>query len=151
MTETQQQALPGTVRPQHDRIRLGPEHAELRVSAGARLACEYVYLDDPTKAVALSARALDEAEITGAVGPLAVALMARWMTIWSPQSGDERRGLLARLDELTAQHDLDPTRLLLLRTTAALEEAGYKTIGVDVSELRLAGGGPKCCTLEVRP
>jgi len=34
--------------------------------------------------------------------------------------------------------------------TAALQEAGYKTIGVDVSELRLAGGGPKCCTLELR-
>jgi N-dimethylarginine dimethylaminohydrolase len=33
---------------------------------------------------------------------------------------------------------------------AALREAGYETIGVDVSELRKAGGGPKCCTLEVR-
>ena len=27
---------------------------------------------------------------------------------------------------------------------------GYQTVGVDVSELRKAGGGPKCCTLEVR-
>jgi N-dimethylarginine dimethylaminohydrolase len=34
--------------------------------------------------------------------------------------------------------------------TAALRERGYETIGVDVSELRKAGGGPKCCTLEVR-
>ncbi|WP_306206947.1 dimethylargininase [Actinoplanes sp. RD1] len=33
---------------------------------------------------------------------------------------------------------------------AALREAGYETIGVDLSELRKAGGGPKCCTLEVR-
>ena len=33
---------------------------------------------------------------------------------------------------------------------AALRERGYETIGVDVSELRKAGGGPKCCTLEVR-
>jgi N-dimethylarginine dimethylaminohydrolase len=33
---------------------------------------------------------------------------------------------------------------------ATLEQAGYKTVGVDVSELRLAGGGPKCCTLELR-
>ncbi|WP_127543273.1 dimethylargininase [Actinoplanes sp. OR16] len=32
----------------------------------------------------------------------------------------------------------------------ALTEAGYQTIGVDLSELRKAGGGPKCCTLEVR-
>ena len=35
--------------------------------------------------------------------------------------------------------------------TAALQAAGYETVGVDVSELRKAGGGPKCCTLEVRP
>ena len=34
--------------------------------------------------------------------------------------------------------------------TAALQERGYATVGVDVSELRKAGGGPKCCTLEVR-
>ena len=34
--------------------------------------------------------------------------------------------------------------------TAALQERGYGTIGVDLSELRKAGGGPKCCTLEVR-
>lgn len=33
----------------------------------------------------------------------------------------------------------------------ALRTAGYRTIGVDLSELRKAGGGPKCCTLEVRP
>lgn len=34
--------------------------------------------------------------------------------------------------------------------TAALEARGYATFGVDMSELRKAGGGPKCCTLEVR-
>ncbi|MET0415404.1 MAG: dimethylargininase [Actinoplanes sp.] len=33
---------------------------------------------------------------------------------------------------------------------AELQAAGYQTVGVDVSELRKAGGGPKCCTLEVR-
>jgi DNA-binding SARP family transcriptional activator len=122
--------------------RLGTEHAELRVSATARLACEYVYLDDPTKAVALSARALDEAEAVGAVGPLAVALMAVWMTIWSPESVDERRGLLAGLDELTADHDLDPTRLLLLQTTSALEDAdGGALAGVHDRMTALASTG----------
>jgi N-dimethylarginine dimethylaminohydrolase len=35
----------------------------------------------------------------------------------------------------------------LARTLAAL---GYKPVPVDVSELLKAGGGPKCCTLEVR-
>jgi N-dimethylarginine dimethylaminohydrolase len=33
---------------------------------------------------------------------------------------------------------------------AALRDRGYETISVDLSELRKAGGGPKCCTLEVR-
>ena len=33
----------------------------------------------------------------------------------------------------------------------ALQARGYETIGIDLSELRKAGGGPKCCTLEVRP
>jgi N-dimethylarginine dimethylaminohydrolase len=31
-----------------------------------------------------------------------------------------------------------------------LTRRGYEPIGVDLSELRKAGGGPKCCTLEVR-
>lgn len=33
---------------------------------------------------------------------------------------------------------------------ATLRERGYEVIGVDMSELRKAGGGPKCCTLELR-
>ncbi|WFE30782.1 arginine deiminase-related protein [Solwaraspora sp. WMMD791] len=32
----------------------------------------------------------------------------------------------------------------------ALRERGYQPIGVDLSELRKAGGGVKCCTLELR-
>jgi N-dimethylarginine dimethylaminohydrolase len=32
----------------------------------------------------------------------------------------------------------------------ALAARGYEPVGVDLSELRRAGGGPKCCTLEVR-
>ena len=32
-----------------------------------------------------------------------------------------------------------------------LTARGYRPVGVDVSELRKAGGGPKCCTLVVRP
>jgi arginine dihydrolase len=31
-----------------------------------------------------------------------------------------------------------------------LHTRGYRPVGVDLSELRKAGGGPKCCTLEVR-
>ncbi len=33
---------------------------------------------------------------------------------------------------------------------AQLRARGYRPIGVDMSELRKAGGGPKCCTLVVR-
>jgi N-dimethylarginine dimethylaminohydrolase len=31
-----------------------------------------------------------------------------------------------------------------------LAEAGFNPVGVDMSELLKAGGGPKCCTLELR-
>jgi N-dimethylarginine dimethylaminohydrolase len=34
--------------------------------------------------------------------------------------------------------------------TGELARRGYQPVGVDMSELRKAGGGPKCCTLEVR-
>ncbi|SDF10847.1 dimethylargininase [Pseudonocardia oroxyli] len=34
---------------------------------------------------------------------------------------------------------------------ADLRERGFEPIGVDLSELLKGGGGPKCCTLEVRP
>lgn len=33
---------------------------------------------------------------------------------------------------------------------AALRDRGYEPVGVDLSELLKGGGGPKCCTLEVR-
>jgi N-dimethylarginine dimethylaminohydrolase len=36
------------------------------------------------------------------------------------------------------------------RLIAALASKGYEPVPVDVSELHKAGGGPKCCTLEVR-
>ena len=31
-----------------------------------------------------------------------------------------------------------------------LQARGYRPVPVDMSELRKAGGGPKCCTLELR-
>jgi len=33
---------------------------------------------------------------------------------------------------------------------AQLAEKGFEPVGVDMSEFRKAGGGPKCCTLELR-
>jgi N-dimethylarginine dimethylaminohydrolase len=46
------------------------------------------------------------------------------------------------------RHVILPTQATGLART--LRDRGYETIGVDLSELRKAGGGPKCCTLEVR-
>ena len=34
---------------------------------------------------------------------------------------------------------------------AQLRQRGFEPVGVDVSELLKGGGGPKCCTLELRP
>jgi N-dimethylarginine dimethylaminohydrolase len=34
---------------------------------------------------------------------------------------------------------------------AQLSERGFEPVGVDMSELLKGGGGPKCCTLELRP
>jgi N-dimethylarginine dimethylaminohydrolase len=31
-----------------------------------------------------------------------------------------------------------------------LREHGFEPVGVDMSELLKGGGGPKCCTLELR-
>jgi N-dimethylarginine dimethylaminohydrolase len=33
---------------------------------------------------------------------------------------------------------------------AQLAARGFEPVPVDMSELRKAGGGPKCCTLELR-
>lgn len=33
---------------------------------------------------------------------------------------------------------------------ATLRDRGFTPVPVDLSELRKAGGGPKCCTLELR-
>src|SRR4029079_17071015 len=59
--------------------------------------------------------------------------------------GDELRGLLAVLDDLTAEHDLDPTRLLLLRTATALEDAdgaGLAQVNDRMIELAATGRYP---------
>jgi N-dimethylarginine dimethylaminohydrolase len=33
---------------------------------------------------------------------------------------------------------------------ATIEDAGFEPVPVDLSELLKTGGGPKCCTLELR-
>ena len=46
-------------------------------------------------------------------------------------------GLLLLTDRATGMHE-------------RLRERGFDPVGVDLSELLKAGGGAKCCTLEVR-
>ena len=45
------------------------------------------------------------------------------------------------------RHVLMPAGAIHL--VAKLREAGFEPIGIDVSELLRAGGGVKCCTLEL--
>ena len=45
-------------------------------------------------------------------------------------------------------HVVVPTEAVTL--SARLAERGYEPVPVDLSEFKKAGGGPKCCTLEIR-
>jgi N-dimethylarginine dimethylaminohydrolase len=78
--------------------------------------------------------------------------------------GDGRAALAARFPELIEATEADATVLGLnavsdgrhvilpvqaVELTAKLAAAGFEPVPVDMSELRKAGGGPKCCTLEV--
>jgi N-dimethylarginine dimethylaminohydrolase len=54
-------------------------------------------------------------------------------------------GLNAVCDGRNVVINLEATGLI-----RQLERQGYQPIEVDLSELRKAGGGPKCCTLEIR-
>jgi len=47
------------------------------------------------------------------------------------------------------RHVVLPAQAAKLATQ--LSERGFEPIGVDMSELLKGGGGPKCCTLELRP
>ena len=84
-----------------------------------------------------------------------------------PAAFDElgRKTLAAQFSELIEATDADAAVLglnavsdgrhvvLPVQATdlaAQLRERGFQPIGVDLTELRKAGGGPKCCTLELR-
>jgi arginine dihydrolase len=54
-------------------------------------------------------------------------------------------GLNAVCDGRNIVVDLEATGLI-----RQLEDRGYRPVPVGLSELRKAGGGPKCCTLEIR-
>jgi N-dimethylarginine dimethylaminohydrolase len=93
---------------------------------------------------------LDETNVAylpGAFSPGSQAVLRQLFpdAVLATPADAEVLGLNAVSDGRTVVLPVQATAL-----TAALAERGYETIGVDVSELRKAGGGPKCCTLEVR-
>ena len=84
-----------------------------------------------------------------------------------PAAFDEagRKTLAAQFSELIEATDADAAVLGLNAVSdgrhvvlpaqatdlaAKLRAHGFEPVGVDLSELRKAGGGPKCCTLELR-
>lgn len=93
---------------------------------------------------------LDEhtiAYLPGAFSPGSQAVLRRLFpdAILATEQDAAVLGLNAVSDGRTVVLPVQATAL-----TAALQERGYTTVNVDLSELRKAGGGPKCCTLEVR-
>jgi N-dimethylarginine dimethylaminohydrolase len=98
----------------------------------------------------------------------AVAVLDATTLAWLPEAFSERsRAVLAERfpDAVVAdpedaavlglnavsdgRHVVLPSRAT--RLAAVLAERGFVPVPVDLSELRKGGGGPKCCTLEVRP
>jgi N-dimethylarginine dimethylaminohydrolase len=98
----------------------------------------------------------------------AVAVLDAATIAWLPEAFSERSRAVLRgrfpdavvADPLDAavlglnavsdgRHVVLPARAT--RLAAALAERGYVPVPVDLSELLKGGGGPKCCTLEVRP
>jgi N-dimethylarginine dimethylaminohydrolase len=98
----------------------------------------------------------------------AVAVLDATTLAWLPEAFDRRSRAVLRErfpDALVAdpadaavlglnavsdgRHVVLPARAT--RLAARLAERGFVPVPVDLSELLKGGGGPKCCTLEVRP
>jgi N-dimethylarginine dimethylaminohydrolase len=74
------------------------------------------------------------------------ALTSHFATLIEAKDEDaEVLGLNAVSD---GQHVVLPVQATGL--AAQLAGKGFEPVGVDMSEFRKAGGGPKCCTLEIR-
>jgi N-dimethylarginine dimethylaminohydrolase len=83
----------------------------------------------------------------GAFSPGSRAVLERLFPDAVPASSADAAvlGLNAVCDGRNVVVNLEATGLIKL-----LEDRGYQVVPVDLSELRKAGGGPKCCTLELR-
>jgi N-dimethylarginine dimethylaminohydrolase len=65
------------------------------------------------------------------------------------EAKDEDADVLGLNAVSDGKHVVLPSAAAGLATS--LRERGFEPIGVDMSELLKGGGGPKCCTLELRP
>jgi N-dimethylarginine dimethylaminohydrolase len=65
------------------------------------------------------------------------------------EAGEDDAAVLGLNAVSDGQHVVLPAQARGL--AAALAARGFEPVPVDVSEFRKAGGGPKCCTLELRP
>ena len=65
------------------------------------------------------------------------------------EASDEDAGVLGLNAVSDGRHVILPTQAT--RLAAGLAARGFEPVPVDMSEFRKAGGGPKCCTLELRP
>jgi N-dimethylarginine dimethylaminohydrolase len=65
------------------------------------------------------------------------------------EASGEDAGVLGLNAVSDGRHVVLPVQAVGL--AAALAARGFEPVPVDMSEFRKAGGGPKCCTLELRP
>ncbi len=65
------------------------------------------------------------------------------------EASDEDAGMLGLNAVSDGRHVILPAQATGL--AASLAARGFEPVPVDMSEFRKAGGGPKCCTLELRP
>jgi N-dimethylarginine dimethylaminohydrolase len=65
------------------------------------------------------------------------------------EATDEDAGVLGLNAVSDSRHVILPAQAAAL--AGQLADHGFEPVPVDMSEFRKAGGGPKCCTLELRP
>jgi DNA-binding SARP family transcriptional activator len=115
-----------------------PTQRALHILGTTCLAAETIFDPDQDRAARLA-----EPE------PLAAALTGRWIAVWDADSAPERRALLDRLDGLVRARELDPARLLLLRSADALEQADRPALDAALAEAETVVGNGRHPALEL--
>jgi DNA-binding SARP family transcriptional activator/tetratricopeptide (TPR) repeat protein len=101
--------------------RLEADRPAAWVTGSAVMAGELIFSGQPEVARHVAAQALSAARNLQEPAALLSALQGYWLTVWGPDTVDERRELVAEMDGITALHGLDSSRVLVLRWATALE------------------------------